>query len=184
LRDDVRKEYLGGAQSVSSCTGNDLNREEIDLSKIQMISIFVALGILVLFVILHRRGGSQLADPHRLHVDIIRDFSAGELALAYNLTLTSLSLSREFGSSSSRINAEIEVARSLYVTLMKSRGNSITVSEKAKMKVQLTRLAISGGQKTKGGLSILELRVDQDTDEPENPDKFYAMLEKMRVTLQ
>lgn len=184
MSDGIKTEYLVGTLSVSSCTGKDLNREIIELSKIQMISIFVIFGIIVLFVILHRRGSNKLAEPHPLHVDIIRDFDKSELALAYNLTLTNLSLSRDFGSSRSQIKAEVEVARSLYVVLMKSRGKPITVAEKANIKMQLTRLAVSDNRKTNVGHSRLELRVDQDVDDPKNYDRFHTMLEKMRGTLQ
>lgn len=154
---------------------------------ISYIVFFLAiLGIIFFIANAHRRGARKFAEPHAAHIELLRDFHTDELSLAYNLTLANISLSSKFGSSNKRILAEVEIARSLYVELMRRRKEPITVSQKAALKRQITMLASFKTQKrrTEGDYSDLSLRVDQDIDEPVDSEKFFLALSKMLEALE
>lgn len=149
--------------------------------------VFLAiLGIIFFIANAYRKGGRKLAEPHPAHIELLREFHTDELALAYNLTLANISLSSKFGSSNERILAEVEIARSLYVELMRRRKEPITVSQKAALKKQLAMLALLKTQerRTEGDYSDLTLRIDQDIDEPFNSENFFLALSKMLEALE
>jgi hypothetical protein len=140
---------------------------------IAIISAAVA-AFLVLFMInVIRRGNRLLAQPHPKHIAFVDQLSKEELEIAYNETLVGIASAGEWQWSSSKTLAEIEIALSLYVQLMKVRGEPIRYGEKGKLRIESARAANAATAKPPvGGTRFFErlalfqpFKVDQFVDE-------------------
>lgn len=107
-----------------------------------MVYFFVLLAVLfVVFVFgLHLQGAKLEAQPHPKHESFVTDLSVDELKIGFNEALTGLNLAFKFRWKASRIVAEVEIARSFYVELMKRMGTPINVKTKSKLKRDLLKI--------------------------------------------
>lgn len=153
---------LGYGLSIRSSRARD-NR------LVEIFAVAIGVGFIILGLI-YVRGSKMPADPHPNHIEFVERLSERDLVAGYNETLVGITCARDFGHSADRSLAEIEIARSFYVQLMKTRGMPVTVGEKAKLKRRLAVLAA----KARHAASSIDvrtsdqyhsLRVEQDFDD-------------------
>lgn len=144
---------------------------------------FFAISLTILCLLLfflHRIGSKAIAEAHPAHKEILKRFEPIDLPVAYNLTLTAITNRHRLPTSVARAQADVEIARSLYVAAMKEQGTPILQGEKSRLKRSLTKLAVSNNDIYAG----LDLRLEESEANAPDHDMIFSLLQEMLEALE
>ena len=132
--------------------------------------------VLVYLGFLWRRGGSAPAQPATNHEELVKQLDEEEMRLAYNETVTGITIAGNFSWSTSRVAAEADIAASLYVQLQKIIGEPITTKEMIRRRNDLLALGLLSLQEVRKGnraplYDYPELKVEGGHDIDSVPDR-------------